>query len=83
MLVGAVEWGFTLIDGSKFATCNSKNNNFAKNKLDDRIKRLDGHIEEYLSILDDVDRQEDYWADPEWLAREFIWREARRSTGTL
>ena len=36
---GAVEWGFTSIDGSKFQTNNSKDNNFTKNKLDSRIGR--------------------------------------------
>lgn len=71
-LAGAVEWGFTSIDGSKFAACNSKDNNFTKNKLDDRIKWLNGHIEEYLRILDDADRQEDFGDDPERLTRELI-----------
>lgn len=71
-LSGAVEWGFTSIDGSKFAACNSKNNNFTKNKLDDRIRWLDGHIEEYLRILDDADRQENFGDDPEQLTRELI-----------
>ena len=71
-LTGAVEWGFTSIDGSKFAACNSKNNNFTKNKLDDGIKWLNGHIEEYLRILDDTDRQEDFEDNPEWLTREVI-----------
>lgn len=69
---GAVEWGFTSIDGSKFNACNSKNNNFTKNKLDDRIKWLNGHIEEYLRILDDADRQEDYEEEPENLTKEVI-----------
>lgn len=71
-LTGAVEWGFNSIDGSKFAACNSKNNNFTKNKLDDRIRWLDGHIEEYLRILDDADRQENFEDDPEQLTRELI-----------
>lgn len=71
-LAGAVEWGFTSVDGSKFAACNSKNNNFTKNKLDDRIKWLNGHIEEYLRILDDADRQEDLEDEPERLTRELI-----------
>lgn len=35
---GTVEWGFSSIDGSKFQANNSKDNNFTKNKLDDRIK---------------------------------------------
>lgn len=69
---GAVEWGFTSIDGSKFLACNSKSNNFTKNKLDDRIKWLNGHIEEYLRILDDADRQEDFEEDPDKLTKELI-----------
>ncbi len=69
---GAVEWGFTSIDGSKFSACNSKNNNFTKNKLDDRIKWLNGHIEEYLRILDDADRQEDFEEEPDKLTKELI-----------
>lgn len=79
-LSGAVEWGFTSVDGSKFAACNSKSNNFTKNKLDDRIKWLNGHIEEYLRILDDADKQEDFDENPENLTKEFIegkLREAR------
>ena len=69
---GAVEWGFTSIDGSKFAACNSKDNNFTKNKLDDRIKWLNGHIEEYLRILDDTDKQEDLEEDPDRLTKELV-----------
>ena len=69
---GAVEWGFTSIDGSKFTACNSKNNNFTKNKLDDRIKWLNGHIDEYLRILDDADKQDDLEDDPENLTKELI-----------
>ena len=69
---GAVEWGFTSIDGSKFSACNSKNNNFTKNKLDDRIKWLNGHIEEYLRILDDADKQEDLEEDPDRLTKELV-----------
>ena len=69
---GAVEWGFTSIDGSKFAACNSKNNNFTKNKLDDRIKWLNGHIDEYLRILDDADKRDDLEDDPENLTKELV-----------
>lgn len=69
---GAVEWGFTSIDGSKFLACNSKNNNFTKNKLDDRIKWLNGHIEEYLRILDDTDKQEDFEEEPDRITKELI-----------
>ena len=56
---GAVEWGFSSIDGSKFLANNSKDNNFTKSKLDDRIKWLNAHTEEYLRILKDMDEQED------------------------
>lgn len=69
---GAVEWGFISIDGSKFLACNSKNNNFTKNKLDDRIKWLNGHIEEYLRILDDTDKQEDFEEEPDRITKELI-----------
>ena len=69
---GAVEWGFTSIDGSKFTACNSKDKNFTKSKLDDRIKWLNAHIEEYLRILDDVDRQEDFEEDPDRLTKEMV-----------
>lgn len=69
---GAVEWGFTSIDGSKFNACNSKNNNFTKNKLDDRIKWLNGHVEEYLRILDDMDKQDELDDMPENITREMI-----------
>ena len=71
-LSGAVEWGFTSIDGSKFNACNSKNNNFTKNKLDDRIKWLNGHIEEYLRILDDADKEEGFEEDPDKLTKELV-----------
>ena len=69
---GAVEWGFTSIDGSKFAACNSKDNNFTNNKLDDRIKWLNGHIDEYLRILDDADKHDNLEEEPENLTKELI-----------
>lgn len=71
---GAVEWGYASVDGSKFAACNSKDNNFTMNKLDDRIKWLNGHIDEYLRILDDMDKQEDIEDDAENLTKELIER---------
>lgn len=69
---GAVEWGFTSIDGSKFNACNSRDNNFTKNKLDDRIKWLNGHIDEYLRILDDADKQDDFEDDTDNLTKELV-----------
>lgn len=65
----AVEWGFSSIDGSKFLANNSKDNNFTKNKLDDRIKWLNAHTDEYLRILKEKDEQEE---TPEKLTREVI-----------
>src|SRR5699024_7532510 len=65
---GAVEWGFTSVDGTKIQANNSKDNNFTKNKLDDRIKWLNGHTDEYLRILNEMDKQEE--GDPEELTRE-------------
>jgi transposase len=43
------------IDGSKFRAVNSKDNNFTQSKLDDRLKRLDSQIEDYLTLLDSND----------------------------
>ena len=64
-LAGAVEWGFSSIDGSKFQANNSKYYNFTKNKLDDRIKWLDGHTDEYLRILKEMDEEKDLDEDVE------------------
>ena len=77
---GAVEWGFLSVDGSKIQANNSKDNNFTKNKLDDRIKWLNAHTDEYLRILKEMDEQEDLDETPEQLTREIIetkLREAR------
>ncbi len=82
-LSGAVEWGFTSADGSKFAACNSRNNNFTKNKLDDRIKWLNGHTDEYLRILDDADKQEDLDENPENLTKELIEEKLREARERL
>lgn len=53
-----VEWGFTSVDGSKFYANNSKDKNFTKNKLDDRIQWLDAYVEEYLRQLEELDKKE-------------------------
>ncbi len=71
-LSGEVEWGFSSVDGTKMQACNSKNNNFTKNKLDDRIKWLNGHIEEYLRILDEVDKYEDLDEDADLLTKDIV-----------
>ena len=51
--------GFVSIDGSKFRAQNAKDNNFTINKLDDRIQWLEGHITEYLRLMDLADKQEE------------------------
>ena len=47
------------IDGSKFKAVNSKDRNFTKDKLKDRIERIDEKIEEYMKELDKGDKEED------------------------
>ena len=69
---GAIEWGFASVDGSKFNACNSKDSNFTKNKLDDRIKWLNAHTDEYLRILNDMDEREDLDDEIDKLTRESI-----------
>ena len=44
------------IDGSKFKAVNSKDQNFTLSKLDDRIKRIDKHIDQYLADLKKADQ---------------------------
>ena len=67
---GAVEWGFASIDGSKFTANNSKDNNFTKSKLDDRIKWLNGHTDEYLRLLREADEEEDLDEQSDSLSKE-------------
>lgn len=71
-IAGAVEWGFSSVDGSKFQACNSKDRNFTKNKLDDRIAWLNGHAEEYLRILNDMDQQDELEEQPDNLTKELV-----------
>lgn len=58
-LAETVKKGFVSVDGSKFQANNSKDNNFTANKLDDRIKWLNEHTDEYLRQLSDIDEAED------------------------
>ena len=46
-------------DGVKFRAVNSKDCNFTYNKLDNRIKRLNSHIDEYLEALKKEDALEE------------------------
>ena len=50
---------YVSIDGSKFRAVNSKDRNFTLSKLDDRLKRLDSHIDEYLAALEESDGEEE------------------------
>ena len=59
LLHGEVEEEYLSVDGSKFFACNSKEKNFTRAKLDDRISWLEGHIDEYLRLLDQTDEAED------------------------
>ena len=43
-----------------------------KNKLDDRIKWLNAHTDEYLRLLKEIDEQEELEEMPENLTREVI-----------
>lgn len=54
-----LETGFVSIDGSKFRASNAKDRNFTIVKLDDRIKWLEDHTQEYLRLIDEVDSEEE------------------------
>ena len=47
------------LDGSKFKASNNKKNNFSRNKLDERLMRLEVKISEYLESLDEADNRDD------------------------
>ena len=51
--------GYVSVDGSKFFASNSKDKNFTSSKLDDRIRWLSGHIDEYMRQMDQLDKSED------------------------
>ena len=46
------------VDGSKFEAVNSNNRAFTKAKLQDRIKEIEKHIDEYFEELDKNDNEE-------------------------
>lgn len=58
-MLGLFNQTFISIDGSKFKASNAKDRNFTLSKLDDRIKRLDTHIANYLSDLEANDLEND------------------------
>lgn len=54
-----LETGYVSIDGSKFRAWNGKNQNFTIMKLDDRIKWLEDHTQEYLRLMEETDKEEE------------------------
>ena len=46
-------------DGVKINAVNSKERNYTLNKIDERIKRIEKKIEEYLKKMDEIDRIEE------------------------
>ena len=46
------------IDGSKFKAVNNKENNYTPKKLKFHIDRVEKHIQNYLSQLDETDSKE-------------------------
>lgn len=53
-----LETGVLSVDGSKFDAWNGKDRNFTITKLDDRIKWLEDHTQEYLRLIEIADAQE-------------------------
>lgn len=45
-------------DGTKIRAVNSKEKNYTLNKIDERLKRIEKHIEEYLKEMDEIDKRE-------------------------
>jgi len=56
---GLVGGDLIATDGSKIKASNNKKNNFSRKKLDDRLKRLDEKISEYMKNLDEEDNREE------------------------
>lgn len=53
------------IDGSKFRAVNSKDNTYNAEILEKKLKRIDDHIKEYLSKMDETDKAEPDAPTPE------------------
>ena len=60
------------IDGSKFKAVNSRDKNFTRKSIKRRMKRLQEHIDRYLTILDEADKRvpEDHKYTAEELAEK-------------
>lgn len=79
----AIDWGYTSVDGSKFIACNAKDSNFTKNKLDDRIKWLNAHTDEYLRILSEMDEHDEGDEELNQLTRETIEKKLKEARERL
>ena len=51
--------GYQSVDGTKIFANNSKDKNFTNSKLDDRIRWLNQHIEDYMRQLEQSDAEEE------------------------
>lgn len=59
LTASSIELGVISVDGSKFAASNAKDANFTAHKLDDRIKWLTQHSDEYLRLLEIADTMDE------------------------
>ena len=78
-----LEKGFVSVDGSKFQAVNSKDNNFTANKLDDRIRWLNQHTDEYLRQLAELDEKEDQEEPSGQLTREELEKRLKEAHNRL
>jgi transposase len=58
MKLGLYQKELLAVDGSKFRAVNSKDNTYNAEILEKKLKRIDEHIEEYLSKMDSNDETE-------------------------
>lgn len=70
------------IDGSKFRAANSKGNNVTVSKLEDKLKKIEKNMNEYLEDLDKYDKNDNSIKDSnkEELQKKLKILEARRDT---
>ena len=65
------------IDGSKFKAVNSKENNFTPQKLKFHIERVEKHIEDYLTQLDQSDAEDCESDDTATITQKIAWMKQR------
>ena len=66
------------IDSSQFAAVNSKERNFTAGKLQDRITRINGHIEKYLTEIEQNDNDENQILENENISEVIAILKARK-----